>query len=168
MNITAAQLKRLQVLYTQFERHSLDCPGASRADRLTWASDATGRKVESFSMLTVDEAKGLIDGLQRTLATKAPNKSPRRRLTRHEGQKMGTEGRHDQIHAETTIAGPHAIEMIARDLSRLGWDQARLTAFLASPRGPLKGGTTIRTLADANQVHWALKRIAKRQSHIEG
>ena len=162
MKITPAQLKRLQVLYTQYERHSLDCPGADRAARMRWASEATGRQIDSFSDLTLDEATRLIDGLQRTLGTKAPNKSPRRRLTRHDAQKKGTEGRHDQIHNERTIAGPSEFAMLQRDIDRLGWDQARLDAFLRGPHNPMKSRrSAVQTLGDANNVHWALIRFIR-------
>jgi hypothetical protein len=157
--ITPAQLKRLQVLYRDWERHSLDCPGPSREARMGWASQATGRAISSFNDLTKIEAKRLIDSLQGVLGVKAPNKSPRRRQTRKDGEKMGTEGRHDQIHAETTLVGPHELEMVQRDLSRLGWTEARLEAFLRSPCSPLKGSHSIRTLGDANKIHWALKRL---------
>lgn len=158
-SITAPQLKRLQVLYTQYERHSLDCPGSTREDRIRWASSATGRTIGSFKDLTCDEAKRLIDGIQSTLGVKAPSKTPRRKQSRKAGEKAGTEGRRDQIHPETTLVGPGELQMIRRDLDRLGWDQSRLEAFLRSPKGPNKRSTIIRTLGDANRVHWALKRI---------
>jgi hypothetical protein len=76
---------------------------------------------------------------------------------------MGTEGRRDQIHAETTMVSPDDMRRIQWQLTRLGWDQARLDTFLASPRGPLGGRTQIRTLGDANRVYWALKRIGAQQ-----
>ena len=157
--ITPAQLRRLQVLYGQFERHSLDSPGAARQDRLYWATQATGRAISSFKDLTLDEGKRLIDSLQLTIGHKVPSRTPRRKQTRHDSEKKGTEGRHDQIHPEVTIAGPAEIEMIQRDLDRLGWSQAQLEAFLASPRSPIKPSRTIRTLGDANRVHWALKHV---------
>ena len=162
MTITTPQLKRLQVLYTQFERHSLDCPGPSREARMRWASEALGRPVASFKDLQLAEAIRLIDGLQQALGTKVPSKSPRRKQTRHDGEKKGTEGRHDQLHAESTLVGPEDLRRIQRDLDELSWDQARLQAFLASPRGPNNHSTSIRTLGDANRVHWALKRIRSR------
>jgi len=162
-SITAPQLKRLQVLYTQYERHSLDCPGKTREDRMRWASSATGRTIGSFKDLTADEGKRLIDGIQSTLGVKVPSKTPRRKQTRRDGEKAGTEGRSDQIHAETTLVGPRELQMIQRDLDRLGWDQTRLEAFLRSPRGPNKRSTAINTLGEANRVHWALKRITPDQ-----
>ena len=155
--ITTPQLKRLQILYGQFERHSLDCPGADRGDRLTWATQQTGRPVTSFKQLTLDEGIRLIDLLQRHLGTRVPSKVPRRRPTRRDAQKKGTEGRRDQIHTETTLAGPSEIALLKRDMDRLGWDEARLEAFLRSPRSPLQGTVKLTTLAHYNRLHWALK-----------
>ena len=163
--ITSAQVQRLQILYGQFERHTLDAPGAARQDRLQWASAACGRIIGSFKDLTLEEGKRLIDGLQNSLGVKAPSKAPRRKQTRRDGEKKGTEGRHDQIHPDITLAGPSEFALIRRDLDRLGWDQARLEAFLASPRGPNKRSTVIRTLGDANRVHWALKRMKPSGEH---
>ena len=159
MNITAPQITRLQILYGQFERHSLDCPGSDRTSRTAWASSTLGRPITSFKELTLEEGKRLIDGLQRSLGTKVPSKSPRRRQTRKDGEKKGTEGRHDQLHAETTLVGPEDLRRIQADLTDLGWDQAGLDRFLSSSKGPNKRSTIIRTLGDANRVHWALKRI---------
>ena len=156
--ITKDQLRRLQVLYKQYEAHSLDT-GTTREDRLAWASSRIGRTISSFSDLTLDEGRAMIDGLQRALGVALPSKKPRRRQTRRDGQKAGTEGRHDQIHAESTLVGDRDIRRIQREMDRLGWDQARLDAFLASPSGPNARSTAIRTLGDANRVYWALKRM---------
>lgn len=157
--ISKPALRRLQVLYGQFEAHSLDCtPG--REGRLAWASQATGRAIASFSELTVEEGISLIDGLQRAVGHKVPSKTrDRRPRDRYAAEKAGTEGRRDQIHNETTMASAADLERIQNDLTRLGWDQARLGAFLRSPKSPTRGRTQIRTLADANKVHWALKHI---------
>ena len=156
--ITAPQLRRLQVLYGQYERHSLDT-GAGREGRIAWASDRVGRLIASFSELTLDEGIQLINGLQRALGVALPSKMPRRRLSRRDGEKAGTEGRHDQIHDEATLVGDKDIRRIERELTRMGWDQTRLEAFLASPRGPIARRTVIRTLGDANRVYWALKHM---------
>lgn len=154
--ITTPQLRRLQTLYSQFERHTLDALGSDRVSRLQWASEACGRSIGSFKELSLVEGKRLIEQLQGVLNVKAPNKSPRRQSRKH-GQKLGTEGRRDQIHNETTLAGPNEFALIKRDLDRLGWDEARLARLLQSPRSPLKGATKITTLAQANKLHWALK-----------
>jgi hypothetical protein len=157
--ITKAQLTRLQTLYSQWERHSLDAPGADRCSRIAWAGAQVGREIASFSDLAMDEGKRLIDQLQSAVGHKHPSRRTRRPQTRRDGQKKGTEGRHDQIHTETTLAGPSEFSRIQRDLDRLGWDEARLWAFLRSSKGPNHGSIFIRTLGDANRIHWALKRI---------
>lgn len=156
--ISKPQLRRLQVLYGQYVRHSLDA-APTREGRIAWASSRIGRPIDSFSDLTLDEGKKLIDGLQSALGVKLPSKTPRRRWNRRDAQKAGTEGRHDQAHDETTLVGDRDIRRIQRELDRLGWDQARLDAFLASPRGPNGRSTLIRTLGEANRVYWALKHM---------
>lgn len=158
--ITKPQLQRLQVLYSQYQHHSLDT-GVGRLDRLAWASERVGRAIASFSDLTVDEGIRLIDGLQRALGVALPAK-PRKRLSRRDAEKAGTEGRRDQAHSESTLVGDTDIRRIQREMSRLGWDQRRLDAFLASRRGPNVGRVEIRTLGDANRVYWALKRMQVR------
>lgn len=156
--ITKPQLRRLQVLYGQYAHHSLDA-ATTREGRIAWASSQVRRTLTSFSDLSIDEAKKLIDGLQTVLGVALPSKTPRRRMSRRDAQKAGTEGRHDQAHQETTLAGDKDIRRIQRELDRLGWDQARLEAFLRSPRGPNARSTAIRTLAEANRVYWALKHM---------
>ena len=154
-NITPAALRRLQVIYRQYEAHSLNV-GGGRQDRLAWASETLGRTITSFSDLTALEGKELTDGLQNALGLKET--APPRRYSRKEGEKAGTEGRHDQIHArESTLVGDKDIRRIQQQLTRLGWDQGRLEAFLLSPRSPNGGRKEIRTLGDANRIYWALK-----------
>lgn len=166
MNITAPALRRLQVLYGQFERHSLDITSSSREERIAWASARIGRKIASFKDLTIEEGILLIDGLQRTLQVKAPSQTPRKRMDRKSAEKAGTEGRHDQIHAETTIVCAADFKRIQRHLTRLGWDEAGLHRFLLGSNNPLKGRTEILTLGDANKVYWALKRIPARKEQL--
>jgi len=160
-DITPAQLKRLQVLYGQFERRSLDA-GSGREARIAWASKATGRTIRSFRDLTLDEARKLIDGLQRAMGVALPQQTQRPRKSRREAEKAGTEGRHDQKHRDSTLVGDTDIRRVQREMQRLGWDQRRLEAFLASPRGPNARRIQIRTVGDANRVYWALKRMVTR------
>jgi hypothetical protein len=63
------------------------------------------------------------------------------------------------------LATSEDLARIATITAELGWDQARLDAFLRSGSSPLKhrGTSSIRTQADANKVWWALKRIRDRQ-----
>jgi hypothetical protein len=149
MNINPAQLKRLQVLYGQYERHSLDLSGKSREERLEWASERVGRKIASFKDLSLDEGRKLIDTLQGILQVKAPSKTPRRR---------------DQATNDVVLIGEGDLDRIKQQLTRLGWDQAQLERFLLGSRSPLKGRAQLRTLSDANRVYWALKHIPARTS----
>ncbi len=165
MKINPRQLRRLQTLYNQFERHTLDVD-AGRDARLAWASRMTGRTIDSFNQLSLDEAKRCIDALQGVLGVKAPNRSPRPRMSRYAAEKAGTEGRRDQIHAETTLVTETDLSRIQDQLSRLGWEQPTLERFLLSSRSPLKGRTQIRTLGDSNKVLWALKRISPRKEQL--
>jgi hypothetical protein len=163
MNISAPALRRLQVLYGQYERHSLDAPGKSREERLRWASERCGRPIASFSTLAPEEGRKLIDTLQGLLRVKAPSKTPRKRMARKDAEKAGTEGRRDQIHTETTLVSSGDLARIGEQLTRLGWNQAGLDRFLLGSRNPLKGRTQILTLGDANKVYWALKHIPARK-----
>lgn len=163
-HISDAQLKRLQTVYAQFARKTLDA-SPSRADRLAWASENTGRTIQSFSQLSFSEAQLLIDRIQGVLGVKAPAKK-KERLSRHAAQQAGTAGRHDaEATNETTMASAADLARIAHILSLIGWDQPQLEAWLRSSRTPLRGrgNPVIRTLADANKVWWALKRIAQRK-----
>jgi hypothetical protein len=158
MNISPAQLKRLQVLYGQYEAHTLDVDGGRDA-RIAWASQRCRRPIHSFRDLSLDEGRMLIDALQGILGVRLPSKTPRKRMSQREATNAGTSGRHDQANEETTLAGGKDIARIQREMERLGWDQKRLDAFLASPRGPNARRTVIRTLADANRTYWALKHM---------
>lgn len=165
-SITTGQLKRLQVLYGQLARHS--DAGSGRESRLEWASSLLTRPIASFSDLSLQEANQLIDTLQGQLGVHTPAK--KRPMSRHAAEKAGTEGRRDQIHAETTIASAEDIARIDRGLELLGWSRAQFDEWLRSPRSPLgkRGSPTIRTLWDANRVWWALKGMAKHQGKWKG
>lgn len=160
--ITSAQLKRLQVLYSQYERRSLDAtPG--RDARIAWATQQLGRIIRSFSNLTADEARRLIDMLQGQMGVKHPTTARRRRMGRRAAANAGTSGRHDQATADTVLAGAEDLARIQYALSLLGWNEETLHGWLSSPSSPLRGraNPAIRTLAEANKVWWGLKRIAK-------
>jgi hypothetical protein len=166
-SITSGQLKRLQVLYGQHARHTLD--GADRESRLRWAAELVGRPVTSFRDLAQSEAGRLIDTLQGQLGVKASPKR-RKRLSRDDAHKAGTEGRRGQEDRELTMAGPSELARIKYALDLIGWNREQLEAWLRSPRSPLrhKSSPEIRTLGDANRVWWALKRIAVRRGLWKG
>jgi hypothetical protein len=165
--ISRPALKRLQTLYSQFERRSIDVGTTAaelRRDRLAWAAQCCQREVKSFNELTSAEGKLLIDALQGTFGQAQTVTSRRQRTSKRDAQKQGTEGRRDQIHPDTTMldGSEPVFDFIRRELTTLGWDQQRLGAFLRSPHGPNDGRDTIRTLGDANRIHFALKRMAVR------
>lgn len=157
--VTRTQLRRLQTLYGQLAAHAQE--GADRASRLQWASELTGRRIGSFSDLTLDEAKRLIDGLQGQLGVKAPARK-NKRLDRDAARRAGTEGRRGSSNAQTTLVSAADLARIQYALDLIGWTQAQLDAWLRSPRSPLgsRANPSIRTLADANHVWWALKGMA--------
>lgn len=170
--ISSGQLKRLQVLYGQLCRHTDQGhadPKVARESRLIWASGLIERPIASFSDLTQNDARHLIDTLQGQLGVpetkyKHSRRAVRRgnrRLDSHAAQKAGTEGRHDQIHNESTLVCAADLARIQYALDELGWNQAQLDAWLRSSRSPLGKRATpeIRTLGDANRVWWALKRM---------
>jgi hypothetical protein len=163
--ISNPALRRLQVLYRQAAARSLDLSTARDA-RVAWASQQIGREIASFSDLSVYEGKQLIDRLQAELGV--PQTAPPRRqpVSRYQAEKMGTEGRRDQIHTEVTMldGSEQIFDLIRHELTELGWDQDRLRTFLRSGHGPNNGRDTIRTLGEANRVHYALKRMAERQA----
>ena len=171
-HITVEQMKLLQTVYGLYARATMDSatfplPTAQQAkeSRLAWASERTGRTIQSFSELSFSEAQLLIDFIQNALGVKAPAKK-KQRLGRRAAQQAGTAGRRDaETTNETIMASPADLARIAHVLSLLGWEQALLEAFLRSPRTPLRGRANpcIRTLADANRVWWALKRMAVRK-----
>lgn len=158
-NITNAQLKRLQVLYAQNARHTLD--GADRASRLAWASELLCRSVSSFSDLTIGDANHLIDTLQAQLGVKVQPK--RARLGRDAAERAGNEGRRRDKSNQATMAGQSDLARIQYALELLGWDEAQLNGWLKSTRSPLgrRSNPQILTVGDANRVWWALKKMAR-------
>lgn len=151
--ITSGQMKRLQVLYGQLARHTME--GADRASRLAWAAAMVKRPIASFYDLTDAEARYLIDGIQAQLGVKAPAK---KRLDREAARRAGTEGRRGSD--TTTMVSAADLARIQHALDVLGWSHAQFEGWLRSPSSPLRGRHEIRTLGDANRVWWALKRMA--------
>ncbi len=159
--ISAAALKKLQTLYSQFAANSTDPRTRSREERLLWASFVCGRTVTSFSELTRDDAKRAIDALQKTL-----RKPSRSRMGQERARRHGIDGRRDgqEFTPWPQLAGKFDLEMIRSFYERLGWTPENFEMWLHSKRSPLGRRTdpTIRTVADANRVRWALKRMLQR------
>lgn len=157
--ITAGQMQRLQVLWKQQAAHTICVTrDMDRQARLDWASQQLGHLVTSFRELSNREAHKLIELLQGGLGIANP------RPNRQRAYAMGNEGRRGRRDV-VTMARPEDLRGIQQQLTRLGWNQARLEAFLSASTSPLRGRTEIRTKSDANRVFWALKNMANR---IEG
>lgn len=153
--ISKNQLRRLQTLYGQLAAHAIE--GNDRLARLQWASDQVGRPIISFSALTSDEARRLIDGLQGQLGVKAP---ATKRLDRDSAYRAGTDGRRQSPYKDQPqLVAPVDLDVITGYYMRLGWTREQFDSWLASSRSPLnhRAHPKIVTLADANRVRWALK-----------
>lgn len=155
--INKSQMRRLQTLYGQLAAHTQE--GSDRESRLAWATEHVGRAVASFSDLTAEEGRNLIDMLQGQLGVKA---QPRKRLDRDAAHRAGTEGRRGNGSNSSTLVSAQDLARIQYVLDLLGWSQEQLAAWLASSRSPLgkRSSPKINTLGDANRVWWALKRMA--------
>jgi hypothetical protein len=167
--LNPGQLKRLQTLWGQYCRHALDVASASdRRARLAWASEQTGRRINSFSDLMGHEAKSLIDTLQFSMGI--PETVPSRHIrNRDRAKAAGTEGRKRKPANAVTLVSANEISLIDELMSKLGWSQPQLAGWLRSTSSPLKGQSDpqIRTLADANRVIWALKGMLKARERRE-
>ena len=161
MQITNAQLGRLQTLYAQLARHEIGV-GASREARIEWAIERLRKPVTSFKDLTTDDAIFLIDSIQQQLGVKAPFK---KRPGRDQARRAGLDGRKDgsEFAAAPQMATAADLARIQALLDQLGWDEAGLRRFLESSRSPLArfADKTIRTTSQANKVWWGLKRVAQ-------
>jgi hypothetical protein len=162
MNISPAQLGRLQVLYSQYASREIGMDPKDREARVRWATERLRKPVSSFKNLTMEDAGFLIDSLQTALGVKAPLKH---RPDRSQARRAGLDGRKDGAEFDSAPQMATASDMarIQRVLDALGWDQDGLKRFLDSDRSPLahKSDKQIRTTRDANKVYWALKRIAQ-------
>lgn len=169
---TGEQIKALQTLYRQWQRHELPEGGDPRAARLAWASESTGRNISSFSNLTSDEARCLIDQLKGSMEQpigEQPN--PWRRVnSRDRAQAAGTAGRRSGEPPFIQMASPDDPVRIEELLHRLGWTREQFEAWLKSPRSPLgsTGQVAIHTAAQANRIYWALKAMLVRAGGWRG
>jgi hypothetical protein len=155
--ITNSQLKRLQTLYSQFERLSWDeqrTTAQRRRERLDWARLNIRREIESFSDLSSREANDLTDILQVAMG---------QRPSREAAKALGARGKKLPGKSDVLVSATE-INAINEIMSRMGWDQQRLEKFLLSPSSPLRGRAQIRTAAEARKVYFALKGIANRSA----
>jgi hypothetical protein len=68
------------------------------------------------------------------------------------------------------LAGTEDLARIERAIERLGWTRDRFDAWLCSPSSPLgtHGKPQIRTVAHANKVWWAMKRLLQERREVGG
>lgn len=161
MNITRAQITRLQTCCSQMAQRVAGCTN-SREERLAWAAQVLGHAVESFAKLSMQEARILIDAAQGEIGHRAPLK-PGTRRNREDARRAGIDGRKGdtEFASAPRIVSAEELTTIASYYQRLGWDKPRFDAWLASRHSPLKKRTTITTSAHANRVLWALKGMLK-------
>jgi hypothetical protein len=157
MNISSAQLRRLQTLWGLFSRQS-NLDAADRDARLRWASDTIGRQISSFKELTADEAVTAIDAMQKHLPAELLWK---KRPARRAAHAYGVAGRRGRNEKEVRLVDAETLQLLDVLVGKLGWSRERFDAFLRSRSSPVCGGA-IRTLADANRAIWAIKNMLRR------
>lgn len=170
-SISAAQLKRLQTLWgihwktVALDGFSHNADGAaSRLGRLGWIAGVIGRQLESAKDLTRAEVIRVLDALAKLVPAHLVKKNQRRRGGREISHARGTAGRKGQPGGkEIIMPGAEDYAKLDAALRSLEWNQERLAAFLRARTGPLRGRTTIYTLADLNRVLWALEGIERRK-----
>jgi len=165
--VSRAQLGALQVLYSKWSAAGFasDQDEHARSARLVWASENVGRSVSSFSDLTRDEARRLIDLLKTFLGQKLTRPSnPWRRIREHiPAQQAGMAGRKGIDSTLVQLSSTDDLARIGELLERLEWSEEHYRKWLLSARSALPGSDgTIRTLAEANRVYWALKAMVVR------
>lgn len=163
---TAEQIKALQTLYAQWARHAFEEGSDPRAVRLAWASKNAGREISSFSALTRDEARSLIDLLKGSMRQRlGEHPQPWRRvISRERAQAAGTAGRRSAAPPFIQMASPDDLARIDELIVRLEWTREQFNAWLKSPRSPLSSTdqATIQNAAQANRIYWALKAMLVR------
>lgn len=166
--ITREQMIALQSLYSKWRTHELPGDADRRAARVAWASQNVGHPIASFLDLSSEEALSLIDALKGTLGQPtAQQPHPWRKIrSRDRAQSAGTAGRKDADASFVQMASADDLARIDEALRRLGWSKDRYAAWLRSSVSPLPSNVsgTIRTVAEANKVWWALKGMLRRSA----
>jgi hypothetical protein len=85
-------------------------------------------------------------------ARRAARSFEAKRRSRDEAQRAGTAGRRGDQSKTVQLATSEDLARIATITAELGWDQARLDAFLRSGSSPLKHRASIRTLRREQSV----------------
>ena len=154
----------LQTTWAQYAQHSLDVGGCGdRSARLEFARTVIGRKVESYSELTHDEASKVLDRLRQILG-QPTNRRPRSRMRdRRDAREAGLAGRRGDSDNSVSLVSAADLARIDDAIRRLKWTRERFDAWLRSSSSPIRRpNPQIRTVADANRVWWPLKAMLKR------
>jgi hypothetical protein len=163
---TREQIVALLALYSRWRNHSLPERADPRAARLAWASGNLNRSISSFSNLSGEEARHLIDLLKDSMGQPLNERpDPWRRVNcRDRAQAAGTAGRRGEASSLIHMASPEDLARVEELICRLKWTRERFEGWLKSPRSPLRpsGQITIRTATQANRVYWALKAMLVR------
>jgi hypothetical protein len=161
--LSAAQLVKLQTLWNVWwSTHRIGGSAVDkRTERLGRLTGIVGRSISSAKELTRAEAERAIG----VLASEVPAQfnTRKKRPSRRQAQELGTAGRRGREVDSTQLAGQRELGHIEDLLTQLGWDQARFDGWMRSMHSPLGHRSEVRTLADANQVRWGLKRLLRRQ-----
>jgi hypothetical protein len=169
---TREQIVALLALYSQWQNHSLPERADPRAARLAWASENTNRSISSFSDLSREEARRLIDLLKGSMGQPLNERpDPWRRVNcRDRAQAAGTAGRRGEASSLIQMASPDDLARVEELICRLKWTREQFEGWLKSPRSPLRasGQVTIRTAAQANRIYWALKAMLVRAGGWHG
>jgi hypothetical protein len=163
-NISRAQVRVLQSLWSAYARHSLDAgDGDPRAARLAWGSALVGRELASFRDLHADEAARLIELLKQALGQEV-KPHWRRPRDRESARAAGRHGRKGVPIEIPVLAAPEDVARVHELRERVGMSLEGFEAWLRSRSSPLGrfGDATLRTVADCNKVLWALKALLRR------
>ena len=166
-NITPAQLRTLQTLFGMYASSSLDASdGDLRSQRMEWASQNVGRRVNSFKELRADEAARLIDTLKVSLGQEVkhiPRPAWRRPRSREAAMAAGTHGRRNRPMKTEIMATREDVDEIDQLRERVGMTRANFETWLASRSSPIgQRGAVLRTISDCNRVRWALMSMLRR------
>jgi hypothetical protein len=157
MNLSSAQLRRLQTLWGLFCRQS-NLDAMDRVARLSWASDTIGRPISSFKDLSADEAITAIDAMQKHLP---PELVTRKRPARRVAHAYGVAGRRGRIETEICMVDSETLRLLDVLVAKLGWTHEQFNGFLRGKSSPVRSGS-IRTLAEANRAIWSIKAMLRR------
>ncbi len=155
--ISRPKLKRLHTLWGMFCRRAQIDP-QDRAARLGWLTGAVGRPVQSSKELTRAEADLALSAIQAYLP---PEMVRHTRPSRERARAYGTAGRKNTQGGKTIdLIDKPTWKLLEELMHVLGWDRARLDAFVVSQHGPKR----LVTMGDANKVIWAFKQMLRRKA----